>query len=200
MLEKIHEILHFWFGENKNNWLSQSHKWWQGTAALDEEIKTRFGSLHHLAVQGALQHWLEQPLSCLAYIILLDQFSRHIYRNTPLAFAQDTQAKAACYYGRERKWDKDLHLVQRQFFYMPLEHSEDLADQKLCLALMKCLVEEARENSTHYLTAMEQAYSYAQKHYDIISNFNRFPHRNQILNRDSTQEELVFLTLPGSSF
>lgn len=199
MLEKVHDILHFWFGEDKNNLLTQAHKWWKGTPELDKEIHDRFGEVHALAVQGKLQAWLTQPLSCLAYIILLDQFSRNMYRHTPQAFAQDALALAACYQGREQKLDKDLHLIHRQFFYMPLEHSENLADQKLCVALMGQLVEEAREQPT-YLQAMEQALDYAQQHHDIILNFKRFPHRNKILNRQSTQEELVFLTLPGSSF
>jgi len=200
MLEKVNEILHFWFGADKQNYLANAHLWWQGTKEIDQEISERFAKVHHLAATGQLDMWLKQPLSCLAYIILLDQFSRNIYRNTPLAFAQDSRAKAACERGREHKLDKDLHLVQRQFFYMPLEHSEDLNDQKLCLALMSQLVQEARECEPQYLKAMEQAFNYAQQHYDIIQNFGRFPHRNEILERENTQEELVFLSLPNSSF
>lgn len=200
MLEKVNEILHFWFGTDKQNYLQNAHLWWQGTPEIDREISERFSKVHHLAATGQLDLWLKQPMSCLAYIILLDQFSRHIYRNTPLAFSQDSRAKAACERGREHKLDKDLHLVQRQFFYMPLEHSEDLNDQKLCVALMSQLVEEAKESAPQYLKAMEQALNYAQQHYDIVQNFGRFPHRNEILERESTQEELVFLNLPNSSF
>lgn len=200
MLEKVNEILHFWFGTDKQNYLANAAMWWKGTPELDIEISERFAKVHHLAATGQLQAWLNQPQSCLAFIILLDQFSRHIYRDTPLAFAQDKLARAAFIRGKEHKLDKELHIVQRQFFYMPLEHSEDLSDQKLCLALMKQLTHEARECEPQYLQAMEQAYDYAQRHYDIIQLFGRFPHRNEILERESTQEELVFLNLPNSSF
>ncbi len=200
MLEKVNEILHFWFGTDKQNYLANASIWWKGTPELDQEISNRFAKVHHLAATGKLDVWLNQPLSCLAYIILLDQFSRNIYRNTPLAFAQDARARAAFLRGKEHKLDKELHLIERQFFYMPLEHSEELNDQKLCLALMKQLVEEARLHQPRYLSAMEQAFDYAEQHYDIILNFGRFPHRNVILERESTQEELVFLNLPNSSF
>lgn len=201
MIEKVNEILLFWFGSDKQNYLANAAKWWRGSPELDQEISDRFAKVHHLAATGELDIWLNQPLSCLAYIILLDQFSRHIYRNTPLAFAQDARARSACLRGREHKLDKELHIVQRQFFYMPLEHSEDIDDQKLCLALMKQLVEEAKDQQPpQYLQAMEQAFDYAEQHYDIIRNFNRFPHRNAVLERENTQEEMVFLTLPNSSF
>ncbi len=200
MFEKVNEILHFWFGSDKQNYLANAAMWWSAKPEIDLEISNRFAKVHHLAASGELDAWLNQPLSCLAYIILLDQFSRHIYRNTPLAFSQDARARAACVRGREHKLDKELHIVQRQFFYMPLEHSEDLNDQKLCLALMKQLVQEAKEHHLSYLQAMEQAFDYAEQHYDIIRNFHRFPHRNAILERENTQEEMVFLTLPNSSF
>lgn len=200
MFEKVSEILHFWFGTNKENFLSQAHKWWKADPQFDKEISHRFGEVHHLAAAGGLRHWLNQPQSCLAYIILLDQFSRNMYRGTPLAFAQDELAKIATYRGREHKLDKELNLVQRQFFYMPLEHSEEISDQKLCLALMKQLVEEAEKEHLQWLKTMEQSFDFAKRHYDIILNFGRFPHRNEILERESTQEELLFLSLPNSSF
>lgn len=200
MFEKVSEIIHFWFGTDKNNLLSQSNKWWKIDPLLDEEIRKRFEEVHHLAARGQLEHWLNQPQSCLAYIILLDQFSRNIYRETPLAFAQDELAKKATYRGREHKLDKDLNLIQRQFFYMPLEHSEELNDQKLCLMLMKQLVDEATESHQQYKSELEKNFDYAKKHYDIILNFGRFPHRNEILERESTQEELLFLNLPYSHF
>lgn len=200
MLEKVNEILHFWFGNDKSNYLANANRWWRADSAFDEEISDRFAILHHQAAKGELNAWLNQPQSCLAFIILLDQFSRNIYRNTPLAFAQDPLAKAAFLRGKEHKLDKDLHLVQRLFFYMPLEHSENIDDQKWCLALIKQLVIEAKEQAPEYLQAMEQAFGFAEQHYDIIQHFGRFPHRNAILERESTQEELVFLTMPNSSF
>ncbi|MCS5711073.1 DUF924 family protein [Candidatus Berkiella aquae] len=200
MLEKVNEILHFWFGTDKNNYLANAACWWKKDPAYDQEINERFSQVHQYAVSGRLNEWINQPQSCLAYIILVDQFSRNMYRETPLAFAYDNLALAAFEHGKEQKLDKDLPLVQRLFFYMPLEHSEDIQHQKLCLALMKQLEQEARELAPNYLSLMEQSFDYAQKHYDVIQQFGRFPHRNAILNRESTQEELVFLSLPNSSF
>lgn len=200
MLECVNEILDFWFGTDKNNPLANAKLWWQVKPEFDETIRSKFEHVHHLAASGKLEMWLGQPRSCLAYIILLDQFSRNMYRNSPLAFAQDERALHACEQGRDHKLDKELNLVERQFFYMPLEHSEDINCQKLCLALMQQLVVEAKKNHVELLSTMEMAYSYAQKHYDIIFNFGRFPHRNEILERESTQEELLFLSLPGSRF
>lgn len=200
MLEKVNEILDFWLGREKQNPLSHAHLWWQADPLFDKEIRERFEPLLQLAVQGKLSHWMELPQSCLAYIILLDQFSRNMYRNTQLAFAQDHLARAACEHGRQHKLDKELGLIQRLFFYMPLEHSEFIEDQNLSVVLFGHLVTEAKEHQPLLLNTMEQALDYAQKHYDVIRNFGRFPHRNLILDRESTQEELVFLSLPQCYF
>lgn len=200
MLDAVNNILHFWFGPDLANPLANAQLWWKKDPALDQNILSKFESVHHQAASGQLDYWLEQPRSCLAYIILLDQFSRNMYRGTPLAFAQDELALKACEQGRAHKLDKELNLVQRLFFYMPLEHAEDLNCQKLCLALIQQLVQEAKQEHLELLSAMEQAFAFAQKHYDIIFNFGRFPHRNEILERESTQDELLFLSLPGTRF
>lgn len=200
MLEKVNEILDFWFGSDRQNPLALSHQWWKSTPEFDLLIKSRFESLYYLAASGELDEWIEQPHCCLAYIILLDQFPRNMFRGTPLAYAQDARALHACEKGRAHKFDKELDLIQRQFFYMPLEHSEDINDQKLCLALMKQSEQEARMHYPHYLSALEEAFHFAQKHYDVILNFGRFPQRNAILGRESTQEELVFLSYEKNYF
>lgn len=200
MIENVCLILKFWFGEDKNNLLSQVNLWWGKEPYIDNEIRERFEKLIPLANAGKLDEWMHQPQSCLAFILLTDQFSRHIYRGTPMAFAQDPLALKAFEHGREHKLDRDLHLIYRQFFYMPLEHSEEISHQRLCLALMQQLVQEARESAPQFLQNMEEAFSYAQKHYDIIQNFGRFPHRNAILKRESTQAEMLFLEQPGSNF
>ena len=192
MLEKIKEILEFWF-ENK-------HLWWASDPEFDQLIKDRFEDILLKARAGECDPWLEMPHSCLAYIILLDQFSRNMYRNTALAFAQDHLALKACQHGLENKLDKEFNLFEKQFFYMPLEHSEEIENQKLCLALMKQLENEARTHHPENLKEMEQAFEYAKKHFDIIANFGRFPHRNEILDRDSTQDEILFLSLPNNLF
>lgn len=200
MFEKVNDILHFWFGEDKSDPLAHAHLWFSAKPEFDEEVKRRFETLHHQAAKGELSHWLNYPQSCLAYIILLDQFSRNIYRQTPLAFSQDELALSACLQGKEHKLDKELNVVWRLFFYMPLQHSEDLNNQKLSLALMKQLVEEAQSGAPALLAAMNNAFDFAKQHYDIILNFGRFPHRNEILERESTQEEILFLSLPNSKF
>ncbi|MGD9591446.1 MAG: DUF924 family protein [Candidatus Berkiella sp.] len=200
MFEKVNDVLDFWFGADKNQPLMNAHLWFSANPSFDQEIKQRFEGLHHLAAKGALDDWLNYPQSCLAYIILLDQFSRNIYRDSSLAFSQDHLALKACLNGKEHKLDKELNLVGRQFFYMPLEHDEDIHSQKLCLALMKQLVNEAQTGKPELLEAMSQSFEYAKRHYDIILNFGRFPHRNEILERESTQEELLFLSLPNSKF
>jgi uncharacterized protein (DUF924 family) len=201
MLEKVREILDYWFGTDKTNWLSQSERWFAQSTEIDDEIRQQFLEIHQRGAEGKLEPWRSQSPTCLAYIILLDQFSRNMYRNSPLAFAQDAMALAACEHGREDKLDKDLPLIQRMFFYMPLMHSEELSAQKTSVALMRQLIEEARSRSqVKYLQALQKAQTFAQKHYDIISNFGRFPHRNAILERESTQGELVFLNQNKSFF
>jgi len=200
VLEKVNEILNFWFGSDERDFLSQSHKWWRKDSHLDQEIRERFEGVHLAAIKGDLAPWVLQPRSCLAYIILLDQFSRNMYRGLPLAFAQDSLALQAACYARDQKFDKELSLVHRIFFYMPFEHSEEINDQKLCLILMQQLIQHAKETAPEYLQTTEETFAFAQKHYDIILNFGRFPHRNGILNRESTQDELLFLSLPNSHF
>lgn len=188
MLEKINEILDFWFHEVK------PEQWWSADPAFDAQINERFGSLIHLAATGKLAAWLSHSLGCLAYIILLDQFPRNAYRGTPEAFAYDVLALAACKQGLENKLDRDLNILQRQFFYLPLMHAEDLDDQKLCIALFAHLVQAARENDLALLNTMEHALDYAYQHYDEIYHFGRFPRRNAVLKRENTQVEELFLS------
>lgn len=200
MLEKINEILDFWFGSDKSNPLEKSSMWWRSSPEWDDQIRNRFEALYHLGATGEIDNWTEQPYCCLAYILLFDQFPRHMFREKPMAYAQDERARLACEQGRAHKLDKELNVIQRQFFYMPLMHSEELDDQKLCLALMQQAVQEARTHSPQYLNAMDITFQLAQKHYDVILNFGRFPQRNAILGRENTQEEMVFLSYEKNYF
>ena len=150
-----------------------------------------------MACEGRYDSWRQRSLSCLAYIILLDQFSRNIYRNTPKAFDQDPLALQACLEGQKRKFETELSPVQRWFFYMPMMHSENLEIQKLSVAVFHKLAEEAPPELKE---ALESAFDFARRHYEIIARFGRFPHRNLILNRHSSREEIDFLKQPGSTF
>lgn len=189
---KPDNIIDFWFKSDKN--------WWKKDPAFDESIRIQFEETLQLAVQDQLNDWMQNQISCLALIILCDQFSRNIYRDTPRAFAQDSRALKACKTGLEHQFDRDMPNMHCMFFYMPLMHSEDIENQQLCLTLTRQLIEKAKEHSPTEVGALESMFNFAQQHYDIIQKFDRFPHRNKILGRTSTQEEVTFLTQPGSHF
>ena len=188
------DVLNFWFGDigpdgkvtDDRSW------WWQKNADLDEKIRARYEPLIQGIDRGDLLEWEETPASRLALIIALDQFPRNSYRDTPQAFAYDPLARRLTLGGLQRGYDQQLPLVQRVFFYMPLEHAEDRALQKQSVALFQTLAEEDSAFA-HYL-------DFAERHKVIIDQFGRFPHRNEILGRESTPEEAEFLTQPNSSF
>jgi len=181
-------VLGFWFGEQPG---PARPEWFRKDAAFDEEIRRRFGELHAAAARRELDHWRASAEPMLALIVVLDQFSRNLYRNDARAFAQDEHALECAKEAIDRGDDLALLPVQRQFLYLPLEHSEDLADQETCVELMRSL--EAFE-PTRGLT------EWAVRHRDIIRRFGRFPHRNACLGRESTPEEVEFLKQPGSAF
>ena len=183
------EVLEFWFAAKGVG--SPRIEWFRKDPKFDAEIRRRFGELHASASEGALNAWRASPEPMLALVIVLDQFSRNLYRNDPRAFAQDEMARSCAVEAIGRKDDLGFIPVQRQFLYLPFEHSEALADQDRAVALMESL-DEFEE--TRGLTA------WAEKHREIIQRFGRFPHRNAILGRQSTPEEEEFLKRPGSSF
>ena len=178
----IAEILDFCFAEGPVK------RWFVKDPAFDAAVRARLASLHDAAVDGQFDDWRETPAGCVALCILLDQVPRNVFRGTAAAFASDPQARAVTRHALAQGFDRDLPQVQRLFLYLPLEHSEDLADQELSVQLIGAL-DEAPE----WL-------DYAIRHRDIIARFGRFPHRNAALGRASTPEEEAFLTQPGSSF
>ncbi len=196
----VHEIINFWFaGLDEHGQLPQSQKakWWQKDNAFDQSIKTQFASAVEKAAAGEFDSWQATAEGSLALLILLDQFTRNIYRNDPKAFASDPKARAICHHLLEQGQDKALHPVQRVFTYLPLEHSESLDDQHHCVELFNALHDEVGEQNKQ-----EFAYylDYAHKHFEIIERFGRFPHRNQVLGRESTADELAYLSEPGARF
>ena len=168
-------------------WNADPEKWWKKDPAFDAEIRTRFADLHAAIARGEHEDWRATPRGAIAYVLVLDQFSRNMFRGTPESFAYDAQALAAARAAIDAGFDQQLSLDERIWFYLPLEHSEDLADQERCVALFQTV------GNAYYL-------QFAEAHRDIIRRFGRFPHRNSILGRPSTPEEVEFLKQPGSSF
>ena len=184
------DILDFWFGIGKTRGKSRP-EWFRKDAAFDEEIRTRFLPTYEEAAAGHLAHWQEQAHDCLALIVLLDQFPRNMFRNDARAFATDHLALAATHLAIEKKFDLPMRPVERQFIYLPLEHSESLADQSHSLTMFNALAAYPETRDLHL---------WAGKHRVIIERFGRFPHRNAALGRESTAVEAIFLTQPDSGF
>lgn len=178
---RLHEVNSFWFDE-----LSEKD-WWMKSEELDLAIKNRFGDLHQLAKADELREWRITPENRLAEIIILDQFSRNIYRGLPESFASDPQALRLAKEAVARGDDQKLPKRQRQFLYLPYMHSESLDIHDQAVLLFEKL-------------GFEGSVRFEQAHRDIIAKFGRYPHRNAILGRVSTEEEIEFLKSPGSSF
>lgn len=196
----IQNILLFWFGNISANGEVEPdiyQRWWQKDANFDEAIRMNFEEHLQCAIKGEYDHWAEHPKGRLALIVLLDQFSRNIYRNTPAAFAQDSYALKIALEGIEKEHDQTLFPIERVFMYLPLEHQEDKAIQQQSVALFENLYNEVElKHRALFANFLE----YAKAHQRIIDRFSRFPHRNDTLGRPSTQKELTFLNEPGSSF
>ena len=186
-------ILSYWFGDEFVDGYPSKPRdalWFQSSPKTDQEIKSRFAPDIERAAKGQLDLWRKEPRGLLALITLLDQFPRNVYRGTARAFAYDARARELCMLGIDRGADKELRSIERTFFYLPLEHSEQLADQNLCVELMEKLVEEV--SARHKKKALSYL-SYARSHQKIIAEFGRFPHRNAILGRESSLAEAEFL-------
>ena len=175
------DILDFWFKETTNE------QWFKKDDAFDAKIRARFKPVIEAGLSGRLNDWRKDDEGALALVLLTDQFTRNVYRGTPRSFAGDTLALETTIECIENGYLSRNEKNHRYFMLMPMMHSEDLAIQEASLPLFK---QHAPEN----------AYNYAVKHRDIIARFGRFPHRNSILGRSSTDEETQFLEQPGSSF
>ena len=180
------DIRAFWFGAS-----APDPRWFRKDPAFDAEIRTRYGAAIEAALAGACEAWSATPRGALARILLLDQFTRNVFRDTPRAFAGDARALAAAEAAVARGFDRAVDAVQRAFFYLPFEHAEDAAAQDRSLALFGALARES---------GRREPLEWAEKHAAIVRRFGRYPHRNAILGRASTAEELAFLGEPGSGF
>ena len=198
----ISEVLGFWFGDLREGELPDEEKqmtWWMKSEEFDDLVRQRFEKYVLLAEKGELSHWLETPLGTVAFIIVVDQFPRNIYRDTPEAFSRDSLALRTCIEGIEKGFDRGLHPVHRTFFYLPLMHSEDLEIQSLSVRKYSALENEYAQHPEIRET-LACSTDFAGRHFDIVKRFGRYPHRNAALGRESTPEETEFLKEPGSSF
>lgn len=186
-------ILDFWFlpPDSPGYGLTRAI-WFDKNPEFDNQIRTQFGYLVEQALTNGLQDWESTPHTALALILLLDQFTRNIYRNTPRAFAGDSRALAIAQQVVDTGLDRTLLTIQRVFIYLPFEHAEDIDMQARSVALFKRL---QQATGAHMMD-----FDYALRHQRIIARFHRFPHRNHILGRPSTPEEQAFLAQPNSGF
>jgi len=186
-------VLDFWFGTPAGpEWGQPRAEWFRKDAAFDAQIAQQFGALIDAALQGGCSAWAETPPGALAQIVLLDQFTRNVFRDTPRAFAGDPAARAAARALVDSGGDAALAPAQRAFVYLPFEHAEDIVLQDESVRRFAALEAQAPE-----LAGM---HDYALKHRAVIARFGRFPHRNAVLGRSSTAEEIAFLREPGSRF
>ncbi|AWD20695.1 DUF924 family protein [Fuscovulum blasticum] len=174
------DVLDFWLGE------IGPEGWYAGTEEIDDACAVRFAENWRALHDGGLEHWVDGTVATLAYLIIADQFARNIHRGTALAFATDAQARAAARKALAEGWDMAAPEPERQFFYMPFEHSEDPADQDLAVQLMQDRLSSDPEMALH-----------ARAHRQIIRRFGRFPFRNAALGRETTPEEAAFLAEGG---
>ena len=178
----VEAILHFWFEE------CRPEHWFTKDEAFDRQLGARFAGTVDAAAGGRLDTWLKHADGCLALCLVLDQFPRNLYREDARAYALDEQARAVARTALERGFDLSLPPERRLFLYLPFEHSEDLDDQRLAISLCR----ERTGNETYA--------DYAVRHFEVIERFGRFPHRNAVLGRKSTEEEIAFLAQEGSGF
>jgi uncharacterized protein (DUF924 family) len=175
------EVIKFWFED------IEPKQRFTKDLTFDELIRSKFSVVHEKAANGLLYKWRDHPLDALAEVIVLDQFSRNMFRDTPKAFAYDTLALVLAQEAVRRKLDKELEPNQKGFLYMPFMHSESKEIHELALFLFD-------------QPGLEDTYNFELKHKIIIDRFGRYPHRNELLNRESTPEEVEFLKQPGSGF
>lgn len=191
--DRAHELLTFWFGDLGRADLPTSDRtnlWFGENEKLKEDLLAQFEVEYKAAIAGKLDHWAATPRGRLALIILLDQFSRCFYRDSSNAFAYDKIAQDLCSTGIDANMDHALTLIERVFFYMPLVHSEEASVQERAIRLFQNLVSLSMTETTQ-VYQLFLAYAYA--HFRVIKEFGRFPQRNRILKRDSTEAEVAFL-------
>jgi uncharacterized protein (DUF924 family) len=197
---RIDEILSFWFMEQELSAPQidgRMDTWFGEDPVFDHEIAKEFSGDVERASEGKLDHWAHEPRGRLALILLLDQFRRNIYRNSPEAFEKDKAALKLCVEGAMEKKDRGLAPIHRVFFYMPLQHAESRKVQAKSREIYRRLAEAV---SPTYKETFETIAQFADLHADIVEQFGRFPHRNKLLNRENSPEEEEYLAADGPTF
>ncbi|MCA8928643.1 MAG: DUF924 domain-containing protein [Alphaproteobacteria bacterium] len=197
---RIAEITRFWLGpalESPDAAGGRRDWWYRGGEPVDAEIRTRFGDLVPAACEGGLTEWEASAEGAFALVLLLDQFTRNIYRATPRAYAGDPRAMAVVRAAIDSGRDAELHPVERIWLYHPYHHSERIAEQDQGLTLLQGVLADAAPDWRPYVERSIQGWT---RHRNIVARFGRFPHRNRTLGRESTAEELAFLQTDGESF
>jgi uncharacterized protein (DUF924 family) len=198
--DKIEEILDFWFGHMTDETFLPDKKaklWFQKDSVFDLEIQRRFEDVLHASARGELGNWADTPRGIMAYVVLLDQFPRNMYRDLPEEYAYDQFCLPVVREALKNGIDKKLKLVERMFLYMPLMHSEDPEDQETSIEYFTRLRDAVDQSNREYF---EMVLDYAHRHKAIIDQFGRYPYRNDQLGRETTEEEEDFLKKPGSRF
>ncbi len=195
------DVLDYWFGDSANlevdDLKEYFQRWFQGGKEIDKEIKARFGKAVKQAAANELSRWENTTEGSLALIILLDQFTRNVYRGTAKAFSYDIKASRLCQKLIEVGADKEMSWSQRGFCYMPLQHAEDVNMQQQGIEMYLDLVEDTPDELKKVAAGFLLS---AREHKTIIDKFGRFPHRNKVLQRQSTDEELIYLATGAKSF
>ena len=194
-------LLDWWFGADHGTATevaaARQGLWFGKRDSQDLEARERFGELVEQALAGGLTEWAQRPEGWLALVLLLDQLPRMLFRESPKAFSGDLRAQALVAQGIAADFDRQLPPIQRVFIYIVLEHCEHLAVQNECISRYIDLMEQQPESDR---ALFADYLGYAEKHQKVIAQFGRFPHRNEVLGRESTVEELEFLSKPGSRF
>ncbi|MGK0302805.1 MAG: hypothetical protein ACI89X_003691 [Planctomycetota bacterium] len=205
MHTRAEAIIEFWFGgrddlaglRDADNKLAL---WWKKNSVVDTEIRNAFEADHHAAARGEFADWEADPIAVTGLIVLLDQVSRNIYRGTPHSWATDGLARGVCHRAIASGVLGAIPLSLRVFAAMPLMHSEDLADHEVGGRVFAALHAEATEKLGELGGKFAGNVDFMAKHTVIIERFGRYPHRNAVLGRTSTEQEAIFLSQPGSSF
>lgn len=200
MSERYEAIINFWVGDASGTAEAlkrRSRVWFSADPELDAEIDSRFGALLAHEAAEVYQSWQATPRGRLALILLFDQFPRNIHRGTANAYAYDEQALGLCQTGIDAGMDQLLEPLERMFFYMPLQHVEAPGPQEQSVAMFKALAQSCPPDQRQFF---ELSFAFAREHRDLIARFGRFPHRNRVMGRESTAEEIAYLEGGGKTF
>lgn len=197
--ESAEDVLEFWFGPPDGPPLANAARWWAKDAEFDRKVKERFGSLLERGVRDELESWRTTPRGRLGLVVLFDQLSRNMFRGTARSFAQDARAREIAEQATSLGDSHTLRPMEAAFLLMPWMHAEDLVLQRRCIEGFRSLAGAVSPGDPVH-EALNGSLRFAELHAAIIERFGRFPHRNEILGRSSTDQEIEFLKQPNSSF